>query len=101
MNHGVNASAALSILQLDRALCPRRGGEQVLERQFNFDAAATHRALSSMKLPEMGPQDQTLRIRNPGGLGEILHVADGGCWLQGVIEEAPETASEIQYVAIA
>ena len=100
-NHSINASNALSILQLDRALCPRRGGEQVFERQFNFDAAATHRALSSMKLPEMRPQNQTLRIRHPGGLGEILHVADGGCWLQGVIEEAPETASEIQYVAIA
>jgi hypothetical protein len=98
---GIDHSAALQILQLDRALCPRSGGEHTLQRQFNFDAAAAHRDLSSMKLPEINKQVQNLQIRHPGGLGDILLVADGGCWLQGVVEEAPETASEIQYVAIA
>jgi hypothetical protein len=42
-----------------------------------------------------------LRIRHPGGLGQILHVADGGSWLRGVIEGPVEASSDIEYVAIA
>ena len=102
--HGADPSPALRTLQLDRALCPRSGGEQVLECQFDFDAAETYRALSRMELPATSLQatvHQSLKIRHPGGLGEILHVADGGSWLRGVIEELPETPSDIEFVAIA
>ena len=52
---------------------------------------------------------QRIAIRHPGGVGEILHDADGGSWLRGVMVE-PETensaalsdgTSEIPFVAIA
>jgi radical SAM superfamily enzyme YgiQ (UPF0313 family) len=104
IDHGVDPLPALRTLQLDRALCPRSGGEHVLERDFDFDAAGTYRALSSMALPAChGPRSsgQRLQIRHPGGLGEILQVADGGSWLRGVIEGLPEIPSDIEYVAIA
>jgi hypothetical protein len=89
--HGRDAGKALRALQLDAALCPRPGGEQVLEAQFDFDAAAMQRALAAMELPPGGAEsagDWTLRIRHPGGVGDILHSADGGSWLAGAIEHA-------------
>ena len=100
-DHDADPAAALRTLQLDRALCPRSGSETVLERHFDFDAAQTYRALSSMALPAIGHFKQILRIRHPGGLGEILHVADGGSWLRGMIEGLPEPSSDIDCVAIA
>jgi hypothetical protein len=51
-----------------------------------------------------------LQIRHPGGVGEILHSADGGSWLAGSIEAAVggnrdghdhEKPSELAVVAIA
>ncbi len=54
---------------------------------------------------------QSLQLHHPGGLGEILLVADGGSWLRGVILERPQpvkstqnladSASDVSYVAIA
>ena len=47
----------------------------------------------------------SLDIHHPGGVGEILHVADGGSWLRGVIPEdtgqGRENASAVRFVAIA
>ncbi len=43
-------------------------------------------------------------VHHPGGVGEILHDADGGSWLKGSIEpfnEAANPPSDTQYVAIA
>ena len=103
-DHRVDPSEGLRILQLDRALCPRYGGEHVLERHFDFDAADTFEMLSGMALPATGTLEtgkQRLHIRHPGGLGDILHVADGGSWLQGIIERTVITSSDIDYVAIA
>jgi hypothetical protein len=66
-----------------------------------------------MELPPGGAEaagDWTLRIRHPGGVGDILHSADGGSWLAGSIEHAEagkrsgadrEMTSELQVVAIA
>jgi hypothetical protein len=34
-------------------------------------------------------------------VGEILHVADGGSWLRGVIEGVMEPPSDLEFVAIA
>jgi hypothetical protein len=111
--HGQDPRAALQALQLDQALCPRRGGEQVLETHFGFDASAVQRALSAMELPPTRAQlagDWTLRIRHPGGVGDILHSADGGSWLAGSIEHAVagrqvvidrENPSEVPVVALA
>jgi len=78
-----------------------------LHRDFDFDAGAAYTALSAMELPI--PTDETkspfrLRIKHPGGVGEILHDADGGSWLRGIILEPEKNASikssELQFVAI-
>jgi len=95
-DRGADPTPALQSLALDRALCPRRGGEQTLHCEFNFDAVSSFKALSSMEQPNY-PEKSTavngkhngsnwqLTIEHPGGVGEILFVADGGSWLQGVI----------------
>jgi hypothetical protein len=102
--HGADPRPALQALQLDRALCPRIGKEHTLQESFNFDAQALFDALSAMELADSKPTANTrwtLEIRHPGGVGEILHVADGGSWLRGVIQESDIDASEVQFVAIA
>ena len=109
--HGADPSVALDILHLDGALCPRVGAEHEIGLEFDFDAREAHRALASMELPALGErhrQPQILKIKHPGGVGEILRDADGGSWLRGVIVEAVETAhpgdpissSELQFVAV-
>jgi radical SAM superfamily enzyme YgiQ (UPF0313 family) len=112
-SNGSDHSAALQALQLDRALCPRSGEEQLLHTAFGFDAGSVQRALAAMELPPaeaQQPADWTLGIRHPGGVGDILHGADGGSWLSGSVEFAnagkydpasPEKLSELAVVAIA
>jgi len=105
---GEDPRTVLQILQLDHALCPREGGEHSIRESFDFDAAAAHRALSAMDLP---PEEtfrggrQQLEIRHPGGVGDILRVADGGSWAAGTILGAAPTAktegSEVLFVALA
>jgi len=111
--HGLAPRAALQALQLDEALCPRRGAEQVLQLHFDFDAGAVQQALAAMELPPGDAHraaDWTLQVRHPGGVGDILHSADGGSWLAGCIELAEagnrvasgrEKPSELAVVAIA
>ena len=102
--HGEDPRPALNVLQLDRALCPRTGGEISLRETFNFNARKAFQSLAAMESPEITPDttsNWTLDIHHPGGVGEILHVADGGSWLRGVIQETPVDSSDIQYVAIA
>ena len=102
--HGEDPRPALKVLQLDRALCPRTGGEMSLRETFNFNAREAFQSLAAMEPPDITPDttsDWTLDIHHPGGVGEILHVADGGSWLRGVIQETPVGSSDIQYVAIA
>ena len=96
------------LLQLDQALCPREGDEQRCEELFQFDASAVHGALAAMELPGealAGGAAQILEIQHPGGVGEILKVADGGSWAAGNIltqaAASPPGASELAYVAIA
>jgi len=87
---GVDPGAALQTLALDRALCPRTGAGQTLHCDFDFDAPALFQALSSMELPgtsQSSRESWPLTIKHPGGIGEILFVADGGSWLKGVISE--------------
>ncbi len=109
--HGLDPGAALQALQLDAALCPREGDEQTLLAEFNFDAEAVFRALSAMELPPaITAAAVRLRIRHPGGVGDILQGADGGSWLAGNIEhnvtavgdgQSHEKPSELAVVAIA
>ena len=110
--HGANPQPALQVLKLDRALCPRTGGEHSLQETFSFNAAASFKGLAAMEIPMQAwtdTQDWTLDIHHPGGVGEILHVADGGSWLRGVIQETDIGANigtdigttEVQLVAIA
>jgi hypothetical protein len=89
-SHGADATAALEILNLDQALCPRVGTEHELRQDFGFDAAAAHSALSAMELPTPAGKIKApvqLAIKHPGGVGEILHDADGGSWLRGFMFE--------------
>ena len=41
-----------------------------------------------------------MEIHHPGGVGDILQVADGGSWLRGVIQDEGKGSSEVQYVAV-
>ena len=67
-------------------------------------------ALSAMELPDApllasGSNNRPpIIVHHPGGVGEILHDADGGSWLKGSIqpfEEAANPPSDTQFVAIA
>ena len=110
---GRNPQAALQALWLDEALSPRHGGEHTLQSHFGYDAHAVQRALAAMELPPAPPElagDWTLQIHHPGGVGEILHSAEGGSWLGGSITLAQpgapgaprhENASECSIVALA
>jgi hypothetical protein len=106
LRHGIDPGQALRTLELDRALCPRQGNEQRIQARFDFDAASTHLALSAMELPvDIRGEEQVLHIHHPGGVGDVLKVADGGSWAAGSIIEERATGqpgvSELAYVAIA
>ena len=79
---------ALRILELDRALCPRTGSERFFNAAFDYDVQEAHDRLSAMEAPELAAQETARWIgefHNPGGVGDILVVADGGSWLKGSI----------------
>lgn len=100
---GVDPRPALQALQLDQALCPRIGRETTLRKTFAFDARLAFTALAAMEVPPMGTDshvETTVDIHHPGGIGDILQVADGGSWLRGVIQDAAEDNSDVQYVAV-
>ncbi len=102
--HGEDPGPALAVLALDRALCPRTGSETRLRETFAFDVRAAYDALAAMELPASLDGDGrqwTADIQHPGGVGEILHVADGGSWLRGAIQDCGPTDADTQYVAIA
>ena len=100
--HGSCADEALQVLDLDRALCPRWGGEQRFTAHFAFNARETEERLAAMELPSISRSErgESLSIRHPGGVGEILHDADGGSWLRGTVE-ADEAPAEVEYLALA
>ena len=103
---GLDPDPALQALALDAALCPRMGGELTEQVAFDFDAQAVFDALAAMELP-LHDYDTAVdvMIRHPGGVGEILHDADGGSWLRGVIEHQQhaeaQTASALSFVEVA
>lgn len=102
--HDADPQAAMQILQLDRALCPRTGNEVTLNETFEFDASANFKALAAMEKPPRNAVNTgnfTVEIHHPGGVGEILQVADGGSWLRGVIRESVTDTSDVQFVALA
>ncbi len=106
--HGADPRPALQVLQLDRALCPRMGTEHSITETFSFDARSLHDQLAGMDMPTVdqdADRQWSLDIHHPGGVGEILHVADGGSWLRGVILEdtgqGRDNTSAVQFVAIA
>ena len=104
LRHGADPRRALQALQLDRALCPRMGAQTTRLHEFEFDAGAFHDSLAAMTIPAAPASQQqscSLQIHNPGGVGDILQVADGGSWLRGNIVAAAERETPVQYVAIA
>ncbi len=85
---GVDPTDALQVLRLDAALCPRTGNERVEQMSLDFDAQTLFESLAAMELPhELKSSSVELTVRHPAGVGEILHDADGGSWLRGVIEQ--------------
>lgn len=79
---------ALRILALDKSLCPSMGNERTFTAAFDYDVTAAHDKLSAMEAPDLGEDSGAQWIgefHNPGGVGEILVVADGGSWLKGSI----------------
>ncbi|WP_286846440.1 hypothetical protein, partial [Spongiibacter sp. UBA6593] len=90
-------SARLSmVLELDKALSPRWGAAQEREVSFSFDARACKQALDELRDPDdacfrAGPQ--TLTIRTPGGVGDILKEPDGGAWLRGEVQKGAGAAT--------
>ena len=103
---GLDPDPALQALALDAALCPRMGGELTEQVAFDFDAQAVFDALAAMELPLQDCDTAVgVMIRHPGGVGEILHDADGGSWLRGVIEHQQhaeaQTASALSFVEVA
>ena len=105
LDNGMDPTAALAVLALDRALCPRVGAESTFRESFDFDANGAFEALAAMELPpglDPGNARQTLEIHHPGGVGELLMVADGGSWMRGAIQrELPAGQTDVEYVAIA
>ena len=72
--------------------------------RFAFDANALHTALAAMELPgeEVASAEQVLRVHIPGGLGDVMQVADGGSWVAGqVLGVANPAGDDVHYVAIA
>ena len=103
---GLDPDPALQALALDAALCPRMGGELTEQVAFDFDAQTVFDALAAMELPLQDCDTAVgVMIRHPGGVGEILHDADGGSWLRGVIEHQQhaeaQTASALSFVEVA
>jgi hypothetical protein len=93
---------ALRILQLDRALCPREGSERELTVSFDYDVQDALNKLGAMELPQLGDSgDWSARVHHPGGVGDILVVADGGSWLKGSLIEVQGTAQDPLRIATA
>jgi hypothetical protein len=106
--YAVDPEETLRTLALDRVLAPRYGAEHELEITLDRGARELHDALHAMELPHYSAREgitHTLQIRHPGGLGELLQVADGGSWLRGVVSRwlppVGDGESAVQYVAIA
>ena len=102
----LDPTPALQALALDAALCPRMGGERTEYVSFDFQAQTLFDALAAMELPPRDYGDAVgVMIRHPGGVGEILHDADGGSWLRGVIEHEeatePQATSGLPFVEVA
>ncbi|MEP1594650.1 MAG: radical SAM protein, partial [Halieaceae bacterium] len=91
----LDPAPALQAMTLDAALCPRMGGERTEEVAFDFQAQTLFDSLAAMELSTgSSGANVNLTIRHPGGVGEILHDADGGSWLRGVIEHQGATEAQ-------
>ncbi|HEX7481383.1 MAG TPA: radical SAM protein [Polyangiales bacterium] len=77
---------AAAVLALDEAFCPRVGQGHTLSQSFDFDADRVAFHLNRMELPDQqafATTASSLRIRHPGGVGEVLKDPDGGSWFRG------------------
>ncbi len=88
VEHG--ASAALHqrvdwMLDLDKALCPRKGNPSTEIHHFSCDAPRIIQALEAMDLPPAAAfqGDSSLTVKYPGGVGTVLKDPDGGNWMRG------------------
>jgi len=91
----------LQLLDLDKLLCPRMGGESSERLAPGFDAVKIQQQLAAMELP--GPEcfetlTEEIELKHPGGVAEILFDADGGSWLRG---EVSAVVQETQAIAVA
>ncbi|MFK8020348.1 MAG: radical SAM protein [Pseudomonadales bacterium] len=83
---GAVISSTIAVLRIDRALCPRVGPASTEVIEFDFDAASIAEALQALNQPSVemfATVEQSLTVRHPGGVGEVLKDPDGGSWLGG------------------
>jgi hypothetical protein len=94
--------AVSHLLQLDAQLCPRVGAESTIDVDFGFEALQVYTQLTAMELPTVDSFESDgcrVRIRQPGGVGEILFDADGGSWLRGEMEAITEETVNLAAMA--
>jgi hypothetical protein len=91
-------SQVSAALLLDEAFCPRPGPSHEMRARFAFDARAVADALERMSLAPgeaFARGGTTLRIRHPGGVGEVLSTPDGGRWMRGrIVADVPVAPAE-------
>lgn len=88
----------LQHIQIDSVLSPLPGPETENSYHFSVQARGIIQSLDAMELPEAHcyQHPQTLTVKTPGGVGEILKDPDGGSWLKGqIIEPVKSLAVEI------
>jgi radical SAM superfamily enzyme YgiQ (UPF0313 family) len=89
----------LRVLEVDEIFCPRSGPARIVSRDFDFDAAGVHAALSRVELPAAEALSARNPVRvnvdHPAHAGEVLRDPDGGEWMRGrIVSGTDETAVE-------
>lgn len=85
----------LSILRIDEVFCPRPGRATELTHVFPFDVQRVRHKLEAMEMPQADAFSSTtceLRLRHPGGLGDILKDPDGAGWMKSVVLDCSHAA---------
>ncbi|TFH22351.1 MAG: B12-binding domain-containing radical SAM protein [Myxococcales bacterium] len=82
-------AAALRVLEIDAAMCPRVGAAHVSTCRFSFAADRAEQALGRMELPEPAifgtGRGVVMEIDHTARVGEVLLDPDGGEWMRGRI----------------
>lgn len=83
----------LAILAIDQAFCPRTGPAVERSHRFGCDALLIRRRLEAMELPhsrDFASADMRVKLRHPGGVGDILRDPDGAGWMKSIVLEGTD-----------